>query len=171
MTEPLRRAGRGILADGSTLLWSVAEGASGRRWRSATLDPAGTVVLVLLLDVDPVGRIGRLELTSATGMLTFHPEPDGRSAHGNVVNANGVRPIALAWSEDHELRVMGSPIPAAVAARHRPTSRTTAQIVAVNADLDVEELADVPPAEGNVAVDERGIPLLAGASEWALETP
>ena len=171
MSEPLRRAGRGSLADGSTLLWSVAEGASGRRWRSVTLDPAGTVSLVLLLDVDPAGRIGRLELTSAAGMLTFHPEPDGRSAHGNVLSADGVRPIALAWSEDHELRVSGSPIPSAVTARHRPPSRTTAQIVAVNAQLEVEELAGVPTAEGSVPVDARGIPQLAGASEWALETP
>jgi len=170
MSEPLRRAGRGELADGATLIWSVAEGGRGRRWRSTTLDAEGRVVVALLVDVDPEGRIGRVELTSPAGMLTFHPEADGTCAHGNVVTPAGVRPITVAWSERHELRVADSPILAAIAAHHRPPGRMTADVVAVDAHLDVTELEGVPAWEGSVPIDDRGVPRLPRASEWALES-
>ncbi|MBI3749708.1 MAG: hypothetical protein HY262_12815, partial [Chloroflexi bacterium] len=54
MTAPLRRAGAGTLADGSELVWSVADGRRGRRWR-AFASVEGVVTHALLLEVDVTG--------------------------------------------------------------------------------------------------------------------
>lgn len=109
----LRRAGRLDAGGGETVLWSVAEGRRGRRWRSLRCDAAGAVVIDLLLEVDPGGGWTRLELATAAGMLTLHPEPDGRSVHGNVVTEGGVVPVALPWSPDHRLLLPHEPVAAA----------------------------------------------------------
>ena len=84
----LRRAGRLLLGGGETVLWSVAEGRRGRRWRSARRDADGNLVSDLLLELDPVGRWTRLELATTAGILTLHPEPDDTAVHGNVVTAD-----------------------------------------------------------------------------------
>ena len=109
----LRRAGRLASGGGETVLWSVAEGRRGRRWRSLRRDTAGSVVADLLLEVDPAGRWTRLELATTTGILTLHPEPDERWVHGNVVTERGVVPLALPWSADHRLLLPGEPVAAA----------------------------------------------------------
>src|SRR5207245_3268482 len=82
----LRQAGRIEQSDGSVLIWSIAEGRRGRRWRGSLLRGV-SLIHSLLLEVTLVGRPSRLELATATGILTLHPEPDERSIHGNVVNA------------------------------------------------------------------------------------
>lgn len=187
MTAFLRRAGRGRLADGSILIWSVAEGRHGRRWRAhSTKD--GSITHALLLEVGLDGRPARLELTTPGGMLTLHPESTGATLHGNVVTAEGMRHLAFGWGPDHELEVDGRPLASALTA-HRLAGSTPAgegrdvRVVAIAADLSIREgtrrftrvSATDWRIEGNgeprsLAVDERGIPLgLADAEEWPLE--
>jgi hypothetical protein len=184
--RPLREAGRGMLADGSLLVWSVAQGAQGRRWRAvATRD--GTITQSLLLEVDPRGRPTRLELTTPAGLLTLHPEPDEGSIHGNVVAQTGVLPLALPWSPDHELDVAGRPL-AIGCGLHRLRSsislgdRRSVPVLAVDASLAVTEtvanvrrvaedrwIVAVGPSgeERIVTIDADGLPLLG--DRWPLE--
>ena len=64
--------------------WTISEGRRGRRWREVVADgPA--VRHALLLETDPTGRFSHLELASAAGLWTFHPEADG-TLHGNHVD-------------------------------------------------------------------------------------
>jgi hypothetical protein len=113
----LRRAGRLDAGGGETVLWSVAEGRPGRRWRSLRLSVGGTVVSDLLLELDAVGSWTRLEMSAAAGILTLHPEPDGRSVHGNIVTERGVVPLALPWSPGHRLLLLDEPVAAAALGR------------------------------------------------------
>ncbi len=132
----LRRAGRLDLGGGETVLWSVAEGRRGRRWRSLRLDADGHVISDLLLELDPTGSWTRLELATAAGILTLHPEPDERATHGNVVTPSGVRHLALEWGRDHRLVIEGEPV--AVAALGRPHEDTApAPGLVVDTDLAV----------------------------------
>lgn len=116
----LRRAGRLDAGGGETVLWSVAEGRRGRRWRSLRLDALGAVVADLLLETDPAGSWTRLELATAAGLLTLHPDPDGRRVHGNVVTERGVVALAYAWSSGHCLVVRGEPVAETVLGADRP---------------------------------------------------
>jgi hypothetical protein len=98
------------------LLWSIAEGRRGARWRGSTaLD--GTLRSDLLLEVDVDGRPTRLEIATPAGLLTLHPEPDGQSAHGNVVGRDGVRPLAFEWSARHWFESRQGPLVAAAMCR------------------------------------------------------
>ena len=118
MTSPnVRRAGRATLLDGAQLIWTVADGRRGRRWRAMTT-VLGTLTHALLLEVNPDGRISRVELTTAAGLLTLHPEADETELHGNVATPEGMRHLTFAWSPDHALQVEGRPLASAVAARH-----------------------------------------------------
>src|SRR6266496_1610198 len=97
----VRTAGRLRLPDDAEVLWSMAEGAQGRRWRAtSTLD--GAVTHALLLEVGTDLRPTRLELTTAAGMLTLHPGHDRRVVEGNIVHPGGVRPLRYPWSAEHE---------------------------------------------------------------------
>jgi hypothetical protein len=190
VTEYLRRAGAGTLADGTELTWSVADGHRGRRWRAvSTVD--GSVTHALLLEVDLDGRPSRLELTTPAGMLTLHPEEGSDGLHGNVVTAAGVRHLALSWSDDHGLEVDGRPIAAAVTAHRLATTTAvgegrTVPVVAIGPQLGVTQttrrytrIADgewrIDGGAGDhallvLAIDERGVPVLqTGAREWPLE--
>lgn len=185
----LRRAGRGTLADGATLVWSVAEGQRGRRWRAAaTLD--GRLTHGLLLETSPGGKIARFELTTASGLLTLHPEPDGRSIHGNLVHIGGVRPLAFAWSADHALEVVDRPFASAVMLRH--LARTvdvgggeTVAVLSIDTSLAVRpgtrlvrrlgpdrwQVADVAGGrEATIELDADGIPVLGAPADWPLDT-
>lgn len=168
MTDWLRRAGRGRLPDGRTLLWSVAEGRRGRRWRSSTLDADGHVVLVLLLEMDVQGRFARLEVTTRSGLLTLHPEPGGSRVDGNVVHPDGVRPIAVPWGPGHVLRVADSPIPEILTRRVAVDGEAPSSILAIDASLALTALSPLGEGSGPVA-DPRGVPILDGAREWDLE--
>ncbi len=139
----MRRAGRRRLAADATLIWSLAEGRRGRRWR--TVVAAGdTILQALLLELDRDGRPTRLELATAAGMLTLHPEADGSAIHGNVVGQAGVSPLAFAWSPATELEIARAPLGAAVAAR-RLAGRVPIggaveiPVLAIDADLGVSE--------------------------------
>jgi hypothetical protein len=184
----VRRAGRARLSDGRLLVWSVAEGHRGRRWRATIRGADSGIESVLVLELDLDGASTRLELAASGGMLTLHPETDQRSVHGNVVSDDGVRPIALPWSPDGSTHVIGHPITAAALA-HR-----LAGSLAVGAAVDVPIVAveqnlmtgvtvcrvrreagdrwalDCGDHQMDITLDEVGIPHFEGhAGEWPLE--
>ena len=161
MTDWLRRAGRGRIGD-SIVVWSVAEGSRGRRWRWEVTESAG-LAFAGLAERQPSGAFGRLELTRAGGLLTFHPEPTGTSAHGNIVAADGIRPIAVAWNKAWAVGIKGDQFGSAVCGWSG-----FGFVVDYLDGLVWRE----PGAHGDVAAlacDERGIPILEDAQEWPLE--
>ena len=145
------------------MLWSVAEGARGRRWRwtianDDALQHAG------LMELDGAGRFARLELETAAGMLTLHPDDDGTMAHGNLVRHDGVQPITVAWSAGASVAIEGDPFGTAITG-----DRARGAVVAQ--DLTVRPAYDDTPRESVEALplDERGVPILIDAREWPLE--
>ncbi len=142
MTDWLRRAGSGRLPDGAVLTWSLAEGRRGRRWRAVAVVDGG-IGQAVLVEVAQDGRPGRLELTTPAGLLTLHPSADGRTAHGNVVAADGVRPLVFGWSPEHAFDVVGRPIAVSVTL-HRLAGELgvgesrSVPALAIAADLAVE---------------------------------
>jgi hypothetical protein len=188
MNDTVRIGGRAVLPDGADLVWSVAGGLRGRRWREA-VSRGGGVERSLMLEASPVGGPIRLEMTSRGGLLTLHPSSDERELHGNVVTPAGVRHLRFDWSFEHELFVVGSPAAAAVALRR------FADIVAVGESRPVPviwvddaleprpgawqltrtgpetwSLGDLAGGESTeVRVDVDGIPVLAGGERWALQ--
>jgi hypothetical protein len=155
----LRRAGTGALPDGWLVTWTVAEGTRGRRWRWTVVSPAG-MRHAGLVELDPDGRFGRLELETAHGMLTLHPDLDRRAAHGNVARPGGVDPVEIAWSDDDGLAMEDDPFGSAVA---RWQGR--GWVVAPDLQLRREDGGDTRALD----LDERGIPRLDEAREWPLE--
>ena len=116
---------------------------------------------MLLLEVGTDGRLGRLELTTPAGLLTLHPEPDEASIQGNVVAADGVRPLAFAWSTEHAIDVVGRPI-AAAAMLHR-----LARSLAVGSARDVPILSiesdlSVHSGQRRVAREAEGVWRISG---------
>ena len=172
MTSRLRRAGRGRAVDGSSIVWSIAEGVRGRRWREMRRDADGTLISSLLLETDPHDRFAHIELSTRAGLLTLHPEGDG-TLHGNVVSDAGVRHIAgLSWRPDSVLLFDGSPTSAAAAARSIAVSRSgRVGIVRIALDLTIEE-RDADVAGSGIAaarIDDDGVPALGDAASWPLE--
>jgi hypothetical protein len=170
MIAIVRRAGRVILADGRHVVWSVADGRRGRRWR-ATTTRDGALETAMLLEVGLDGRPTRLELATAAGLLTLHPEAAGW-LHGH----------------EHELEVEGQSITMAVTAgrlgRSTPVGEgRTVPVVVVSPDLAVRERSrrhvrvdkatwqiDREGHRFDVTIDERGLPIWSGeAAEWPLE--
>jgi hypothetical protein len=131
----LRRAGRLATGGGETVLWSVAEGRRGRRWRSLRLAADGQVVTDLLIEVDAAGAWVRLELGSASGLLTLHPQPGGGAVHGNAVTPDGMRHHAFAWGSDHRLVVEGDAVAVCALAAGSPSGAGPGLLVA--RDLEV----------------------------------
>jgi hypothetical protein len=184
----LRRGGRGTLAGGERLTWSVAEGGRGTRWREvATRGEA--IARSVLLEVAPDGHPTRLEVATAAGLLTLHPETDGSALHGNVVTPEGIRHLTFVWSEGHALVVAASPIAAAILCRSL-TDRVLAPATQVKGDGVVIDDALDPAAStwtaerlsadrwslrwdgGSIEcrLDESGLPVLDDAASWPLET-
>ncbi len=192
MSPLVRVAGIATLADGSQITWSVADGRRGRRWRAVTRRP-GSPIASLLLEVGIDGRPTRVELGTDAGLLTLHPGgSDG--LYGNVVTADGIRHLALPWTEHHELEVEPLAISGAVTARRlggrlAAGEGTAVPVVVVGADLSVREAtrrytrmdAAAWRIEGDdiarvLSVDDRGAPIWAAgggesvlAREWPLE--
>lgn len=177
----LRRAGRGTLSGGHVLLWSVAEGRRGHRWRASTRDARGAVLDDLLLEVEPGGRIVRIELTTAAGQLTFHPEPDEQSAHGNAVTRDGIRHIALPWNPGRRVELPWSPVADAVlVAGLSGAGERDLPVATIGRDLKprLRSVTVMPGGPGRWRVDDRpvevdseGLPSLAEGSTWPLEDP
>ncbi len=160
MSDWLRRAGSARQVDGSDVTWSVAEGERGRRWRW-TVSDLGLVRHAALVEIDPSGAFTRLELVSSLGLLTLHPEPDRRSINGNVVTTDGVRPLALDWSATAALAIAGDAFGSAIL-----LGGADAPTVVIGPRLDVVTGDSGPVLER----DSRGIPILADAREWLLES-
>lgn len=181
MKPPLRVGGRGRLADGALVTWSVAEGIRGRRWRASVAD-GDELRAIALLEVDVDGRPTKLELATPTGLLTVHPEPDA-VLHGNVVTALGIRPISVPVGTSFGIDVEGLPVPAAVACHGLAGSVGVGEgielhVVRIGLDLSVRsEVAQVRRlAAGEwtidgvrVAVDDRGVVAFDDGEEWPLE--
>ncbi len=184
MSDLVRRAGRGPDATGALVVWSVAEGRRGRRWREVRSVAAGGVVSSLLLETDPGGHFSHSEFATEVGLLTLHPESDG-TIHGHVVTADGVEHVVgLPWSLDAVLLIDGSTVAAAAAAhglRHtigagasesRPAVFVDLSLAVRAADVTIERAGEDTwrlGSSGEVAVDDDGLPLLAGARIWPLE--
>jgi hypothetical protein len=99
MTRFVRVAGRSRDVAGRLVLWSVAEGARGRRWREAVLHGSAVALArSVTLETDAERRHVKLELAAGVGLVTLHPEPDGQ-VHGNLVSAHHVMPIAIGIGE------------------------------------------------------------------------
>jgi len=160
----LRRAGRGRLEDGRVVTWSVAEGARGRRWRWTLASADGDLVHVGLIELAPTGRFTRLELETGSGMLTLHPTPEGTMAHGNVVRGEGVDPIVMPWSDGAAIAFRDDPFGSALG-----SGQGSGWVVGGDLRLtsSSDSAADMPAP---LDVDARGVPRLADAAEWALET-
>ena len=182
----MRRAGTGLVDQGGRITWTVADGGQGRRWRSMLTDD-GPLVGSLLLETRPDGSVAKLELATAAGLLTVHPE--GSMLHGNVARPAGLEHVALPWPERGLLLVAGMPATAAAAARvlephiEVGEGHTLAgvsigvELVVTPTTFRVARLAErrwvfvVPATREALAVDldEDGIPSLADGDSWPLE--
>jgi hypothetical protein len=158
MTEWLRRAGRGRLPDGSAVTWTVAEGNRGRRWRW-TLCQGDRIAVVGLIELAPDGLFGRLELALPNALVTLHPDDDRRAAHGNVVTAGGVRPVAVPWDPGWGIGIEGDAFGSAVGGSGS---------VGLWFGRDLSWTANVQLG-ASLALDERGVPRLDDAAEWPVE--
>jgi hypothetical protein len=191
---PVRAAGRGVLPDGSVVTWVVSEGRRGRRWRETIATGEGgdrgprDLRSSLLLETDPSGRFLHLELSTAAGLLTLHPEGDG-SLHGNAVSADGVRHVVgLPFPSGAVVVVAGSPIAAAAAlaavrgtigmAGDAPIGDRRITAAFVQPDLGVSTgdaaIREVPDGwqvgEGTpLRLDADGLPVLPDPARWSLE--
>jgi hypothetical protein len=90
----VRWGGRAVLPNGDQVVWSVADGRRGRRWREA-VSADGTLLRTHLLETDRTGRLTRLEIATAAGLLTLHPDLGETVLHGNVVTPTGVRHLSF----------------------------------------------------------------------------
>jgi hypothetical protein len=166
MTEPVRLAVHGRRADGAEVDWTLSEGRRGRRWREVVvLD--GVPIHALLLETGPDRRFTHLELSSATGLATLHPEGDG-TLHGNVVSESGVRHVVgLPFAEPGALTVAGSIVAGAALAWGQGLGLDRSVVVLDPGGLDViiRQLA----ADDLAAIDADGAPRLDGGRIWPLE--
>jgi hypothetical protein len=162
MPDWLRRAGHGRAPDGALVTWTVAEGRRGMRWREVVRAGEG-IRSSLLLELDPDGRFSHLELSTAAGLLTLHPEPDG-TLHGNVVTAEGMRHVAgLAWDPDGVVLLDGSAVCLAAAVR---AGRASASCLRIRLDLALE--IGATSVDGLAATSD-GLPILVHGASWPLE--
>jgi hypothetical protein len=163
VTDWRRRAGSGFQADGSAVVWSVAEGRRGRRWREVVVE-GDAIRSSLLLELDPDGRFSHLELATAAGLLTLHPEA-GATLHGNAVTSSGIRHVVgLAWDRDAAIWLSGSSI--CLAAGRRPDGSRAVTWFQVGLDLALEMGTAQPDW---TLVDADGLPVLSDGTAWPLE--
>jgi hypothetical protein len=156
----LRRGGSGRNRDGSHVTWSLAEGERGRRWRW-TVGDDGVVRHAGLVEIDPNGRLARLELASPAGLLILHPGRDGGSIHGNVVTADGVRPLSFEWSPGAAVAIAGDPFGSAIL---KGGGRTPTLVIRGSLGVVAGDIGNA------LELDDRGVPSLTDAGEWPLES-
>jgi hypothetical protein len=182
--------GHGALPGGGRLTWTAADGSKGRRWRAAATGSDGRLVHGLLVETAPDGTLARAEITTATGLLTLHPDHDGTAMHGNCARTDGVDHLALPWSPAHALLFGASPLTAAVAAcilggRVGMGEGTSVPVIEVLPDLHVRQATwrvartaerrwRLLAADGGASIalelDETGLPLLDDGGTWPMET-
>jgi hypothetical protein len=170
MSEPVRLAGHGRRADGAHVVWTLAEGRRGRRWRE-TVSRDGRMLHALLFETGSDRRFTHLELATPDGLATLHPEGDG-TLHGNVVRAGrGVaHVVGLPYAAETTVVVAGSVMAAAALAWAEAGEGTGLREVVVldpaGLDLTVRPATD----EDRLAIDDRGAPRLDDGAVWALES-
>ncbi|HEX8026260.1 MAG TPA: hypothetical protein VF484_08645 [Candidatus Limnocylindrales bacterium] len=168
------------------VVWTAADGRNGRRWREMAVDAAGKS-RSLLLETDSQGAWQRLEIGSADGLLTLHPEGDG-SVHGNVASRTGVRHLALGklkpprvdmpgslvveaalcWNLSRQMR-LGETRVVQVASVVEPVTVALAEITVERRTTATWELRD-GDRRRLVELDESGLPVAhVGAEHWPLE--
>ena len=186
MTEPTRVAGWGRLADGSHVIWTVAEGRRGRRWREVVAGGT-TPGQAVLLETASDGRFSHLELARPDGLWTFHPEGDG-TLHGNHVGGPdpGVRHVAgWPFGPRDVLLVEGSLVSAAaIAWAHRdmlaPGASASVAGVVIGEDGSLAAYAAIAivrlderhwtVGQGNpIEIDDDGLPVLERGGQAPLE--
>lgn len=183
MVALLRFGGRGQGADGASVVWSVAEGRRGRRWREVR-NAGAAVASSLLLETDPAGRFAHLELSTPSGLLTLHPETDG-TLHGHAIVSDGVEHVAgLAWDADGVVILDGSTVCRLAAVAGLADTMAIgvskghlAVVIPPTLWLEVKpiriERIDATAwrfaAEEPFTVDGRGLPVLRGGEIWPLE--
>lgn len=183
MATRLRFGGRGQGADGAAVVWSVAEGSRGRRWREVR-NAGHAVASSLLLETDPAGQFAHLELSTPSGLLTLHPEGDG-TLHGHAIVSDGIEHVAgLPWDADGVAMLEGSTVCRAAAiavltGALEPFASKAHLAVVIPPTLWLEvkpiriERIDATTwrfdAEAPFAVDRHGLPLLHGGETWPLE--
>jgi hypothetical protein len=184
----LRKAGTGRFGNGDRLVWTVAEGAKGRRWRWTHTNDGG-IVAVGLLELDADGRPTKLELAGPAGMLTLHPSADDRALLGNIASPQGMRHIRMPWSDGHALVVEGEPLVAA-AMCHRlagaigPGGEADLRVVVVEPGYALRDcrskvmrdsverwrLEASPHPKVRLAIDADGVPVgMQDDASWPLE--
>lgn len=157
----LRLGGRARLPTGERLTWTAAEGTPGIRWRES-VEREGALVRTLLLETTPAGRPARLEIATAHGLLTLHPEPDESAIHGNVVGPDGVVHLAFPWGPSHDLLVVDSPASTAAILRRL----AAALPVGESRRAEVLRIDDALRPEPGTLVLER-----VAAERWRLHGP
>jgi hypothetical protein len=179
----LRVGGRGQGADGASVVWSVAEGNRGRRWREVR-NVGGGMASSLLLETDPLGQFAHLELSTPSGLLTLHPEGDG-TLHGHAIVSDGVEHVAgLPWDRDGLVLLDGStvcrlaavaglaPIVAAGTSKGHLAAVIPPTLWLEVTPIRVERIDATTWRFGSgepFAVDDRGLPILRGGEIWPLE--
>ena len=184
MARRLRVGGRGTTPSGGSVVWSVAEGSRGRRWREVVRAGEG-IGHSLLLETDPGHRFRHLELGTPAGLLTLHPEPDG-TLHGHAVVSEGVRAVeGLPGDEEGIVALDGSVVcvlaaaallrgsVAADASRAQqavqipPSLRVAVGLIQVSREAGGAWQVGAGPALG---IDHFGLPELTDGASWELET-
>jgi hypothetical protein len=184
MGAGVRRGGYAELPSGELIIWSVADGRRGRRWREV-VGQDGRVVRSVLLETNPASRLTRLEFVTAAGLLTLHPDSGESILHGNVVTPAGIRHLTF---DGTTVLVHGSPAASAIAVDGLADGvevGATARVDLVSVDDQLEprvgswavsrieprtwRLVEPSTAEDLVVrLDEDGLPILAGDT-WPLE--
>ncbi len=150
--QPTRLGGRTDLPSGDVVVWSVADGRRGRRWREST-SRDGVGVRTVLVETEPDGGLHRLEMSTAAGLLTVHPDEAGTTLHGNVVTPDGIRHLAFAWGSDRVVLVDGSPAVTAIAVAwlsHRTEHARSVEVAVLRID------DDLVPAPGSIGIERLG---------------
>jgi hypothetical protein len=171
----VRVGGRGSTGAGRSVIWSVAEGSLGRRYRG--------IADSLLLETDPAGRFSHLELSTPSGLLTLHPEGDG-TLHGHAVVSDGVEHVVgLPWEPDGLVVVEDSVVCVLAAAQLlRPTLDPGSSLAAHAAWIPPTLWVEIRPVrvgraggawqlggDAPIEIDPSGIPSLTGGETWPLE--
>lgn len=180
--RPVRRGGRLVEQDGRVVTWSMAEGTRGRRWRWSVVDRHGLLIAAHTVELEPAGRVARLESVAAGGLLTLHREANG-SLHGNRVAERGIDHLTVPAPAPDVIVVGSGTIGLAIASAALPGEAVTLDVLEVRDDLGIGIIeATVRRGAGRVELrtglglrrvrlGDDGLPAdeAGGSTSWELE--
>ena len=156
MSAPVRRAG--FFADdaGRSVIWSVADGVRGRRWRWTVVDRRGTLLAAETVETDPDGRFLRLEAATAAGLLSLHREPDG-SLHGNRVGERGIDHLTVEAPAPAGVLIGGTALSVSIllGAIDAPASRASIDVLEIFDDLGLRVVSATIRPDGEAGWEVR----------------